>query len=265
MDTKAILIAAGLTGVAAVAGVTSAVMQSQNPQPLPTVAPTTIVSPTLKPTDKPGAVPAAKQSAEGAAPQAPVTAPIEPTEPLPSKPQAPEAASRKVETCKITMAKVADANPPLNVRSNPTIAPDNVVGKLKNGTFVTVTNELDGWFAIATPVKGWIAQNQTESDCNEKTERVSFGAGGDSVTIAERFVGTGSHRYRFNLGKGQTLSVRSDRGPLPMILAPNGKELRGLDDRQKSWTGELAMTGDYTLELDSNYKGYKYSFSVQVK
>jgi hypothetical protein len=41
--------------------------------------------------------------------------------------------------------------------------------------------------------------------------------------------------------------------------------LRGLDDRPTSWSGELAMTGDYTLELDSNYKGYKYSFSVQVK
>ena len=265
MDTKAILIAAGLTGVAAITGVTSAVMQSQNPQPLPTVAPTTIVSPSLKPTDQPGAVPAAKQSAEGGSPQAPVTAPIGPTEPLPSKPQAPEAASRKVETCKITMAKVADANPPLNVRSHPTIAPDNVVGKLKNGTFVTVTNELDGWFAIATPVKGWIAQNQTDSDCNEKTERVSFGAGNDSVTISERFVGTGSHRYRFNLGKGQTLSVRSDRRTLPRVVAPNGKDIFVSDDRQTSWSGELPVTGDYTLELDSNYKGYKYSFSVQVK
>ena len=261
MDTKAILIAAGLTGVAAVTGVTSAVMQSQNPQ-IPTVAPTTIV-PVSKPIDKPNVVSDAKQSAEGVAPQAPV-APVESTEPLPSKPQ-PEAASRKVETCKVTMAKVADSNPPLNVRSNPTIAPDNVVGKLKNGTFVTVTNQSDEWFAIATPVKGWIAKSQTDSGCNDKTERVSFGAGGDSVTISERFVGTGSHRYRFNLGKGQTLSVSSDRGTLPMILAPNGKELRGLDDRSTSWTGELATTGDYTLELDSNYKGYKYSFSVQVK
>ena len=253
MDTKAILIAAGLTGVAAVTGVTSAVMQSQDPQ-LPTAAPTAIVSPISKPIDKP---------IEGTTPP-PVAEPVKPTEPLPSKPQ-PETASRKVETCEITMAKVADSNPPLNVRSNPTITPDNVVGKLKNGTFVTVTNQSDGWFAITTPVKGWIAKNQTDSDCNEKTERVSFGAGGDSVTISERFVGTGSHRYRFNLGKDQTLSVISDRGPLPMILAPNGKELRGTDDRQTSWTGELAITGDYTLELDSNYKGYKYSFSVQVK
>ena len=261
MDTKAILIAAGLTGVAAVTGVTSAVMQSQNPQPLSTGAPTTIVSPISKPTDKPDGVPTSSQGSS----QAPVSEPVKPnSEPLPVKPQEPEAASRKVETCKVTMAKVADANPPLNVRSNPTIAPDNIVGTIKNGTFVTVTKELDGWFAIATPIKGWIAQSQTDSGCNEKTERVSFGAGGNSVTIAERFVGTGIHRYRFNLGKGQTLSVRSDRGTLPMILAPNGKELRGLDDRQTSWSGELAMTGDYTLELDSNYKGYKYSFSVQV-
>lgn len=263
MNTKAILIAAGLTGVAAVTGVTSAVMQSQDPQPLPTVAPTTIV-PVSKPIDKPNAVSAVKQSAEGTTPQVPV-APVEPTEPLPSKPQAPEATSRKVETCKITMAKVADSNPPLNVRSNPTIAPDNVVGNLKNGAFVTVTKQLDGWFRITTPVKGWIAKNQTDNDCNEKTERVSFGSGGDSVTISERFVGTGTHRYRFNLGKGQTLSVRSDQRTLPRVVSPNGKDLFNADDRQTSWSGELAMTGDYTLELDSNYKGYKYSFSVQVK
>ena len=261
MNTKAILVAVGLTGVAAISGVTSAVMQSQNPQ-IPAVAPTTIV-PVAKPIDQPNVVPTAKQSAEGNTPQDPVSEPVKPTEPLPSK--LSEAASRKVETCKITMAKVTDSNPPLNVRSQPTIAPDNVVGKLKNGTFVTVTNEVDGWFEIATPVKGWITKSQTDSGCNEKTERVSFGAGGDSVTIAERFVGTGSHRYRFNLGKGQTLSVKSDRRTLPRIVSPNGKDLFSADDRQTSWTGELATTGDYTLELDSNYKGYKYSFSVQVK
>ncbi|MCY7273891.1 MAG: SH3 domain-containing protein [Phormidesmis sp. CAN_BIN44] len=258
MDTKAILIAAGLTGVAAVTGVTSAVMQSQNSQPPSTGAPTTIVS---KPTDKLNPVPTATPGSS----QAPVSDPVKPTDPLPSKPQEPEAASRKVESCKVTMAKIADANPPLNVRSNPTIAPNNIVGTLKNGTFVTVTKELDGWFAIATPIKGWIAQNQTDSGCNDKTERVSFGAGGNSVMIAERFVGTGSHRYRFNLGKGQTLSVRSDQRTLPRVVAPNGKDLFNADDRQTSWTGELATTGDYTLELDSNYKGYKYSFSVQVK
>lgn len=263
MDTKAILIAAGLTGVAAVTGVTSAVMQSQNPQPLPTIAPTTIV-PVSKPIDKFNRASPAPSS-EGIT--APISSdPVKPnSESSPSKPQQPEAASRKIETCKITMAKVADANPPLNVRSQPTIDPSNIVGELKNGTFVTVTNQLDGWFAIATPVKGWIAQSQTDSDCNEKTERVSFGAGGDSVMISERFVGTGTHRYRFNLGKGQTLSLRSDRRTLPKIVSPDGKDLFVSDDRQTSWTGELAMTGDYTLELDSNYKGYKYSFSVQVK
>ena len=262
MDTKAILIAAGLTGVAAVTGVTSAVMQSQNPQPVPTVAPTTIISPVSKPIDKPNPVPTTPQDSF----QAPVSDPVKPSsEPLPSKSQAPEAAFRKVESCKVTMAKIADANPPLNVRSDPTIVPDNIVGTLKNGTFVTVTNELDGWFAIATPLKGWVAQSQTDSGCNEKTERVSFGAGGNSVTISERFVGTGSHRYRFNLGKGQTLSVSSDQKTLPRIVAPNGKDIFNSDDRQTSWSGELATTGDYTLELDSNYKGYKYSFSVQVK
>lgn len=252
MAPKSVLVIAGITGLAAVTGVTSAVMQSQTP------APTTIAA-----------------SPRATTRSAPLSAPL-PSTPAPtvepsSEPEAPSTnsqreASRKVESCKVTMAKVTDPNPPLNVRSTPNAASqDNIVGQLKNGTFVTIRSEQEGWFQISTPVKGWISMGNTDRGCNEKVEQVSFGAGENSMAIADRFVGAGSHQYRLNLAQGQTLTVTSNRGPLPAIVTPDGKPLSEPQGENRTWTGELASTGDYALVLESNYKGYKYAFSVQVK
>jgi hypothetical protein len=258
MAPKSVLIVAGLAGLAAVTGVTSAVMQSPTPTVTVTESPQAIAS--ASPSPKPQATnfspPKPQTSEPTVSPEAvsPEAAPEKPTEPL-----------REVESCKVTMAKVNDPNPPLNVRSTPNTTSDkNVVGQLKNDTFVTIRGEQEGWFQISTPVKGWISMKNAESGCNEKVERVSFGKGGTSAAIRDRFIGTGSHQYRFNLAKGQTLTVRSDRGDLPTIVAPNGKMINDPQDG-KAWTSELPATGDYTLTMESNFKGYKYAFSVEVK
>jgi Bacterial SH3 domain len=256
MAPKSVLIVAGLAGLAAVTGVTSAVMQSQSPQPMVTVSesPKAIASASPKP-----------QATNFSPPKTETTEP--PVDQIPeSAPEKPAEALREVESCKVTMAKVSDPNPPLNVRSTPnTTSDDNVVSQLKNGTFVTVKSEQEGWFQISTPVKGWVSIKGTESGCNGKVERVSFGKGGNSAEIRDRFIGTGSHQYRFNLAKGQTLTVRSDRGDLPMIVAPNGKVINEPQGGKQVWMSELSSTGDYTLEMESNFKGYKYAFSVEVK
>lgn len=255
MAPKSVLVIAGITGLAAVTGVTSAVIQSQTP------APTTI---SASPRATTRSVPLSP------APSLPST-PTSPTIKQSSEPEVPATstqgeASRKVESCKVTMAKVADPNPPLNVRSTPnTTSDDNIVGQLKNGTFVTVRGEQEGWFQISTPVKGWISMANTDQGCNEKVEQVSLGAGENSTTITDRFVGAGSHQYRLNLAQDQTLTVTSNRGPLPAIVTPDGKLLSEPQGENKAWTGKLSSTGDYALVLESNYKGYKYSFSVQVK
>jgi Bacterial SH3 domain len=68
---------------------------------------------------------------------------------------------------------VTDPNPPLNVRSSPVSAKDNVVGSLKNGTLVTVINENEGWIQITQPFRGWIYENLTVTTCNTDRNKIS--------------------------------------------------------------------------------------------
>jgi uncharacterized protein YgiM (DUF1202 family) len=167
----------------------------------------------------------------------------------------------KVERCETTMAKINDPNPPANVRSQPNTDSASVVGTLKNGTFVTVINSNDGWLKISTPTKGWVSKTIALSGCNQKEERVAFAKGSTKTTIADEFIGTGSHTYQMYLLKGQTLRLRSQRGPRPMILSPQGRELVATDSAAP-WSGKLDQSGDYKIILDSNFKGYRYAFEV---
>jgi hypothetical protein len=162
------------------------------------------------------------------------------------------------------MAIVHDSDPPLNVRSGPTIE-SSKVGQLQNGTYVTVMDEQNGWFQISDPVRGWLAKSRTKSGCSEKVERVSFGKGQVSMAIADQFVGTGYHQYLLNAGKGQTMTIRVQDGPMPFVQAPNGSVIEPYDDGKTEWSKSLLASGDYTLQLDSNYKGYTYSFVVEIK
>jgi Bacterial SH3 domain len=209
-------------------------------------------------------------------PDSPNPDPTATSSPNPVRPDAanPDAASpdaagsgadRRVESCKVTMAKVEDPNPPSNVRSQPDSKANNVVGTVKNGTFVTVEQEQDGWLRISTPLKGWISKTVTLSGCNQKTERVRFASGQTRTEIADRFIGTGSHVYRFELAQGQTLTITGRKGPLPSIAAPNGKFIANMDDDKKSWSGKLSESGEYRIILDSNFKGYQYDFEVEVQ
>jgi Bacterial SH3 domain len=59
-----------------------------------------------------------------------------------------------------------DPNPPLNVRSSPVSAPDNIVGNLKNGSELTVINENKGWLQISAPLRGWVYEPLTVTTCN---------------------------------------------------------------------------------------------------
>jgi hypothetical protein len=63
-----------------------------------------------------------------------------------------------------------DPNPPLNVRSSPIVANDNVIGKLKNGTLLTVIDENGGWLRISTPAAGWVYKEYTVTSCILPTE-----------------------------------------------------------------------------------------------
>jgi hypothetical protein len=179
--------------------------------------------------------------------------------------------SVQVENCVVTQAIAADSNPPLNIRSAPDAQADNVVGTLTNGTWLSVVAEKEGWFQIKSmdgkEVTGWVAKNRTESNCNQKTARITFPSAGGTIAISDRFVGTGSHKYVLSANQGQTLTVKKQKDVFPIILTPTGQPLipDTYDESRQDWSGELPATGEYTLELDSNFKGYDYAFSAQVK
>jgi hypothetical protein len=164
------------------------------------------------------------------------------------------------------MAIVNDPEPPINVRSTPTNDKANVIGQLKNGTFLTVEKEQNGWFQITDPIKGWVAKSRTTSSCNQKVERIRLGPGETSVSITDRFIGTGSHRYLFTVQPEQRLTVTRNDGPFPAVISPSGKFLVGSPDENRTqWSEVISEPGDYTVMLDSNYKGYPYSFVVEIR
>jgi Bacterial SH3 domain len=242
-----------LLGVGAVAGGTVALRQQPSPPPAPKAvaspqAPTIAVLPDKTVEPPPKITPIAPPTTRATA--TPTNNEVSP-------------AIRKVSSCKILMAIVKDDNPPLNVRDQPN-GTSTIVGTVSDGTFVSVKQEQDGWLEITEP-KGWIAKTKTASQCGQKVEQVSFGAGQTSATLTDEFLGAGSHQYKLALGKGQTLTVTGAVGPMPAVIAPDGKYLVGMDEAKGTWATELPSSGEYTFEMDSNFRGYKYEFLVDAK
>ncbi|TAG93648.1 MAG: SH3 domain-containing protein [Oscillatoriales cyanobacterium] len=196
-------------------------------------------------------------------------------QPQPAK-NSPVESSQKVEPvliappdsgCKISMAIINDSDPPLNVRSHPRLTDSKIVGKLNNNTFVSVTQEQNGWLRITDPVPGWIAKNRTESSCPNVRQEINFLPGGDEAIVKGRIIGGGSHSYIIRAAKSQTMTVKNRKDVFPQILTPDGKLLTGnpYKDNQTEWTGKILVTGNYTFQLDSNFRGYEYEFSVKVR
>ncbi len=250
---SAAYVIASLLGVGAVAGGTVA-LRRQAPPPVPAAVSPAPQAPTI------AALP--DKTAEPLTKITPIAAPATGATATPNN-SAPSQAIRKVSSCKILMAIVKDDNPPLNVRDQPNTA-GAIVGTVTDGTFVTVKQEQAGWLEITEP-QGWIAKSKTASQCGQKVEQVSFGAGQTSASLADEFLGVGSHRYKLALSQGQTLTVKGEVGPMPAVIAPDGKYLIGMDEAQGTWATALPSSGEYIFELDSNFRGYKYDFSVDVK
>ena len=254
MNRKTQIILTSLTVLATAGGVAVAMMQTRPEDPIAVATPSPSVTPSISPTATPSPSPT------------PSASPSSQPSPTPNEPAAsPKPPSREVTSCRVTMVRVNDPESPLNVRSSPTTAEDNVVGQVENGTYLSVSKEQDGWFQVTDPVAGWVVKSRTEFGCNEKVERVFLGTGNTSTEVSDRLVGTGFHKYLFNAKAGQTLTVTRQSGPFPMILLPNGDMLAELVDERDRWSGTLPASGDYTLQLDSNYKGYAYSFLVTIE
>jgi uncharacterized protein YgiM (DUF1202 family) len=66
--------------------------------------------------------------------------------------------------CDYTKRLISDPNPPINVRQGAGVD-FAIVGKLDNGTQVTVQSEQQGWLQISAPIAGWVAANRTKPIC----------------------------------------------------------------------------------------------------
>lgn len=213
---------------------------------------------------------AAPKSVATSSSQPTVTPPVKETLASPAAttpPTSPNTATIETLSCEIAMAQVNDPDGPLNVRSQPDTTANNVVGTLENGTMVMVASEKNGWLQITNPVAGWISQSRTESSCTQKVARVNFVPGSVSFQLSDRILGSGSHRYNFAATSGQTLTLTAREGPLPIVLAPDGGELNADStlNGASTWTGPLNASGEYILDYPSNFRGFTYETSVELK
>jgi hypothetical protein len=66
------------------------------------------------------------------------------------------------QTCRII---VTDPEPPLNVRSSPVVATDNIVATINNGVALQVNGQRSGWLELSAPIGGWVYQSLTTNTC----------------------------------------------------------------------------------------------------
>ncbi|MFS8118579.1 MAG: SH3 domain-containing protein [Microcoleus sp.] len=279
--TSTQIIVVGLAGLATAVGVASATIQySRSPQsPNPTIT-ESVTSPrnpiVLMPTNngeskqpEPLQATIPPIESEESAPQPAKTPVVEPSliTGVSESKNEPVVITPPNSGCRIIQAVVNDPNPPLNVRSHPRVADSKILGTLKNNSFVTIVEEQNGWFRITDPVSGWIAKNRTESSCAKVTQEINFLSGGDEAIVKGRIIGGGSHSYRIYAAKGQTMTVKNRQGVFPLIMTHNGKSLTGdnYTGNETEWTGKIPVTGNYTFELDSNFRGFVYEFSVKLR
>jgi hypothetical protein len=228
------LIIAGGAGVATAIAIASIAIQSQSPQPTPNGNP--VEAPTASADPRPKASPIVV---------------------MPSIPD-----------CEIKMAVVADPEPPLNVRSSPEVKEGNIVGQLNNNTFVSVADEQMGWLRITSPVAGWVAKNRTESSCAIVNKKITFFPGGNEAIVRGKIIGGGSHSYKIDATQGQTLAIENYKDIFPVIITPDGQLLSNSPTpgaEVKQWKGELPITGEYTLQLESNLRGFEYEFLIIIE
>ncbi len=276
--TKAQIITVSLAGLATAVGVAVATIQSgamkQSHLPL-AESPASTRNQIAGPTNNPESRQPKSLQAQTPAVESPKSQPQPAKTPALQSSLVAGVSGRKVEPvvvtppnsgCKISMAVVSDPNPPLNVRSRPQVRGSNIVGKLKNNTFVSVAEEQNGWLRITDP-PGWIAKSRTESSCSNVNQQINFLPGGDEAIVKGRIIGGGSHSYRIRARKGQTMTVRNRKDVFPQIITPRGKLLAGdpYEGNETEWTGKVPVTGNYTLQLDSNFRGYEYEFSVELR
>ena len=102
-----------------------------------------------------------------------------------------------------------DPNPPLNVRSSPIAAPDNIVGNLKNGSKLTVINENQGWLQVSAPIQGWIYEPLTVTTCNPN-QKQSISTANPAIAVSFQSNSPGSNATKIATDHAQNVVMSGD-------------------------------------------------------
>ncbi|MGD1809652.1 SH3 domain-containing protein [Dapis sp. BLCC M126] len=162
------------------------------------------------------------------------------------------------------MAIVDDPEAPLNVRRTPEVKEGNIVGQLNNNTFVSVADEQSGWLKITNPVTGWVAKNRTRSSSARVDQIIAFSPQSDTAIVKGEIIGNGNHSYRVRMIQGQTLIIKNFGDVFPAIINPNG-QFMARETNESEWRGVISLSGVYTLQLNSNLRGYEYEFLLLIE
>jgi hypothetical protein len=96
------------------------------------------------------------------------------------------------------------------------------------------------------------------------TERVNFPAGATGTTLSNSLRANISRRYLLECNSGQSMTVKVQEGQVSAaIIAPNGENL-GTADSTGQWQGQLASSGDYTIEISGDRQA-NYQVKIEVK
>ncbi|MEG4033916.1 hypothetical protein QUA03_08820 [Microcoleus sp. S36b_A4] len=96
------------------------------------------------------------------------------------------------------------------------------------------------------------------------TERVYFPAGATGTTLSNSLRANLSRRYLLECNSGQSMTINVQEGQVSAaIIAPNGENL-GTANSTGQWQGQLASSGDYTIEISGDRQA-NYQVKIEVK
>lgn len=230
-------IAAGIVGVCSLAGAYAlglmpnfSDLNGQTSEP--TVSPSAPVEPSIAPSPDSSVTPS------------PITEVI----PLPAN-------------CRVT---VNDPNPPLNVRSSPEVAPDNIVATVDNGTPLSVLGTQGRWLKIQSP-DGWVSQNLTQQVCRLAEKWVRFSPGAIGTQLAQTLNQHDQQPFLLRAQAQQTMTLRLISGIVEVqVFDPQGRLIAQANRQTDVDRAELPLNGDYKITV-ANQQSSAERFSLEVE
>jgi len=103
-----------------------------------------------------------------------------------------------------------------------------------------------------------------------KTVRVKFARGRTTAVLKGAVVRATQDRYILGARAGQTMIVHitsREKNAVFTILAPNGTALEGTEEGVDAmdWTGELPMSGDYSIWVSPTRGNATYTLEVTIR